>query len=398
MHLLAIVQHALGNEEEAQEFYQEAIEKYEDLFRQSEDPAYQIPASLCRADYGELLLTEMEKSQEAAKQFRAADTGIRTLASNQDAGAVFRLSVLCREADAYLGVNRWPEANRLLDDALDLADSFAADSYFSAHVHRRRAWAQIIQWQMRDAKRSFEKSNEILANLFRSKRDMEASDDDAVSQPHLKNASMSLFDDAFRESRDFASKIAYLHNLHGIDMAQRFQGDTLGAAEQYRKLARHVEGTYSDLIETMTDENLEDQFITRSINTQERLGDCNLFGDPSKRDIKEAVDDYRRARSLVHRVPANKRDRVNSTLLYKNAIALAMPSPIQDTELAMEMCLQADRIYAENEETANGLYWALGNLSTKIVTLLHDQGNAVDGEPAAQTPREALRAAISALP
>lgn len=394
-HLLAILQHSLGRAEDAQETYKEAIKKYEDLFRKSEDPTYQIPAALCRADYGELLLNELEKSQEAAKQFRASDTGIRTLASNQDAGAVFRLSVLCREADAYLGVNRWPEANRLLDDALDLANSFAADSYFSAHVHRRRAWAQIIQWQMRDARRSFETSNQILANLFRSKRDLEASDDDVVEQPSLNHASMNLFDVAFRESKDFASKIAYLHNLHGIDMALRFQGDTRGAAKQYRSLARHVEGTFSDLIETTTDENLEKQFITRSINTLERLGDCNLFGNPAEVDIKQSVDDYRRARSLVHRVPSNKRDRINATLLYKNAIALAMPDTlIQDTDLAMEMCLRADKIFTPHADDAKGLYWALGSLTTKIVALLHnaDRSGSLDYE--SLSPREELRAAI----
>lgn len=393
MHLLAIVNHALGNREEAQECYQVAIDQYETLFRESEDPTYQIPASLCRADYGELLLGEMGKSQEAAKQFHAADTGIRTLASNQDAGAVFRLSVLCREADAYLAVNRWPEANRLLDDARDLADSFAADSYFSAHVHRRRAWAQIIQWQMRDAKRSFEKSNQILANLFR-RQEMEANDEDAVPRPVLKSESMSLFGDAFRKSKDYASKIAYLHNLHGIDMALRFQGDTLGAAEKYRSLARHVEGTFSDLTENMTDENLEQQFINRSINTQERLGDCNLFGDPSKRDIKEAVDDYRRARSLVHRIIGVKRDKTNASLLYKNAIGLAMPSRIQDTELASEMCQKADEIYAQHSETANGLYWALGNLTTKTVSLLHHANKPMESLDNQINPRETLRDAI----
>lgn len=393
MHLLAIVNHALGDYDQAQECYQLAIKQYEKLFRDSEDPAYQIPASLCRADYGELLLKEMEKSQEAAKQFRAADTGIRTLASNQDAGAVFRLSVLCREADAYLGVNRWPEANRLLMDARELADSFAPNSYFSAHVYRRTAWAQIIQWQMRDAKLSFQKSNQILANLFR-KQESEANDEEAAPQLLLSSESMSLFDDSFRKSKDYASKIAFLHNLHGIDMALRFQGDTLGAAEKYRSLNRHVEGTFSDLIENMTDENLEQLFILRSINTQERLGDCNLFGDPSKRDIKEAVDDYRRARSLVHRIIGGKRDKVNAALLYKNAIALAMPSRIQDTELAAEMCLKADEIYAKHSETANGLYWALGNLTSKIVSLLHHDNRPMDSLVAGEIPRECLRETI----
>lgn len=397
LHLLAITNHALGNNEEAQQAYRDALKKYGQAFETGKRSSDQILSALCHADYGEFLLMELDESKDAASQFRAADETIRRLATErkQQAEAIFRIFILCREADAWLRVNRWSDANERLLAARDLAMNFAARDYLMAHVHRRRAWAHIIQWRIDDAACSFTASNDILSHLFRSglaENETPMTDGVALTSGCPKRQAFAI-DAAFRSSDDIASKIAYLHNLHGLAMALRFQGHTKSAAEAYRWLAGEVESTLADLSQSSLDQNTENQLVGRVINTVERLGDCNLFGDPSVRDLKEAVDDYRRARNRTHRITGHKRSRLHATLLYKQALALAMPSTVQDTELAVDMSTRADTTYAEQEATATGLYWAVGKLTTKMVSLLHEEsGVASQGEEAAIA--EQLREAI----
>lgn len=391
LHLLAIIQHALKQSEESLATYRKAEEAYNEL-RKTGNTEFRIASALCSADIGELLLEEMGKAAEAADKFREAESGIRTLAEERDAGAVFRMSVMCREANAFLRINRWNEANKLLDDALALTKSFGSESYFAAQVHRNRAWAETIQWHMRKATNSFEKSNEILVRLFR--KECEATPNEQIdsifasntetnesSHTNAQNAFRNLNSTSlFHQSKDFESKLAFLHNLHGIAMAQRFLGDTSSATQNYRSLARHVEATFSDLAQGDTTATLSRFYTLRSINTQERLGDCNLFGDPRFIDLKEAVDDYRRARNLVHTITGIQRRQIEAVLLYKTAIAISMPSEYQDTEMALEMCKQADAIFEfdENARVATGQYWALGKLTTPMVSLLNQKACKID--------------------
>ncbi|WP_419194969.1 caspase family protein [Novipirellula herctigrandis] len=407
LHLLAIVQHALKRSDDAHDNYRKAETAYNKL-RKSGNTRFRISSALCCADHGELLLGGMGKAHEAADKFREAESGIRTLTEERDAGAVFRMSIMCREASAYLRINRWKGANQLLDDALDLTQPFASDSYFAAQVHRNRAWAQIIQWKMLEAKQSFERSNEILANLFRSEREDDeddATDTSLVDKPTLGNnqhpaaqkafRSLKTFT-AFHHSDDFASKLAYLHNLHGIAMAQRFRGDTYNASQNYRSLARHVEATFSDLMQGIATDTLTRMYVVRSINTQERLGDCNLFGDPEYIDLKEAIDDYRRSRSLVYQIAGVERRQLEAVLLYKTALALALPSEVQDTEMAVEMCKRADTLFEVDDQAriATGLYWALGKLATPMVAVLNQKACFNDETVACDQPAIDLRTAI----
>ena len=439
VHLLALVEHKLADYENADKHYEQAEDLYRTQLETSHDTRYRIAAALCAADHGELLLEGISKPLDAAHRFREADAGLLSLGNDsdedkedftaqRDAGAVFRMTVLCREASAYLKVNRWNDANLRLDAAVGLTENFGTESYFAAQVHRNRAWAQIIQWKMLEAKSSFMKSNEILEGVIRRDlaelegntdfQDTTPSDRSEMPQPSLSRGKdlpnnpferLIHFED-FHRSSDFASKLAFLHNLHGIAMVQRFRGDTLGASRDYRLLARHVESTFSDLTQgtmkvkrrmsdrrSLPTETLHRLYVVRSINTQERLGDCNLFGNPKLIDHKEAIDDYRRARSLVHLLVGVKRDQSMAALLYKTALALAMPSPVQDTDLAMEICEKADATFAEHEEEkiATGLYWTLGKLTTAIVKVLNqNECVSVEGEEPCPKLSESLRTAI----
>ena len=108
----------------------------------------------------------------------------------------------------------------------------------------------------------------------------------------------------------------------------------------------------------------------RFINSQERLGDCNLLGDPASRDLAEAADDYRRAMSRVHRLPTTRRISLQAQLFYKQALAYALPSPVQDCELALEMCHHADQILEDEGKNSTGLLLALQTLTTPTVEML----------------------------
>ncbi len=409
IHFLAVIQHSLGKIEEAGVTYDRAIKAYTLAQSQEQDRLrLHILAALCRADQGEFRSAVLREPLKAAKDFETARRAVLSLLTEQnrttDSAAFFRIFMLCREADAWLAVNRWSQANRLLREAVDVAEALAPNHFLQAHVHRRRAWAKIIQWEIQEAKCSFERSNEILYAQFvreaeargeifgephvTAEVDVAINDSDRIDAdesvetldaqapaPMRKSLSADCQKDAihgrlssvFRESTDHASKVAYLHNLHGIAMATRFHGDTPCASRYYRWLAGEVEDALSRFLDSATDTDLESQLIGRVINTQERLGDCNLFGNPEFSDPKEAFDDYRRAMNRVHLLHGTGRDRLQTMLLYKQALALSLPSAIQDTELALQMCRRADETYEMQREKATGLFQALGELTTKIV-------------------------------
>lgn len=154
-------------------------------------------------------------------------------------------------------------------------------------------------------------------------------------------------------------------------MATRFQGNALGAAEYYRALASEVHKSLFLFWGRSDDKYIERQFVNRIINTLERLGDCNLLSDPIHCDLAEAVDDYRRALSFTPFLrDTDERAKCEAALYFKQALALSLPSPIQDTELALEICQMAEKIYLPQAQKAGGLWQALGELTPATVRLL----------------------------
>lgn len=377
--------------------------------------------AICLADYGQHLYSS-KLYEESAEKFRLAD---RTFGIN--APAAFRIFVLCREAESWMKLNRWVEANDQLEQARNVAEVFDAEHLLTAHVYRRLAWSRMIQWKIENAEHWFVKSNQVLSTVFDRgtpyaeapfvavdtqalaadlpsiAADSQGSDGSAADtpptlppaptalSPELANQDLRFrIDESFSTWESYDAKIAYLHNLHGLAMVQRFKGKTSFSAEKYRWLARQVESALTHLrsIASKVESDAERKLYDRLVNTLERLGDCNLFGDPRHRDLKEAADDYRRALSRCHRKTRRSRDSTRASLLYKQALVLALPSPIQDTELAMATCQAADDIYSQlydvspddgEEESdsaaskppATGMALALGELTTKTVNLIH---------------------------
>ena len=305
------------------------------------------------------------------------------LNQTEAAAKLFSVFVLTRMADAHLMLGHWDDAEGELACALAYVREVAPSHYLEAHVYRRRAWAEIIRWQMKKAHRSFARSNAILDWLFQQEwevRSGQAVDDGSRAALRIGDGQFQELTQAFHASKNYAAKLAYLHNRHGMAMAKRFLGDSAGAARLYRQLSADVEHTTNQFRRTMTDRELERHYVIRVINTLERLGDCNLFGMPAQRQLGEAYDDYRRALQRVHllrqwesaEVPYRASDRWRGTLLYKQALALSLPSNIQDTELALELCEEADAIYEKHAENATGLWQALGTLTTPVVQLLNE--------------------------
>src|SRR5205823_995899 len=77
------------------------------------------------------------------------------------------------------------------------------------------------------------------------------------------------------------------------------------------------------------------RLIERMVNSLERQADCNLFGD--RPDLAEAADDYRRALRICPLLSPDREASVSVNLLYKQAIALALPSPVRDPEAARDL-------------------------------------------------------------
>lgn len=424
LHLLAVTLHALGDKEEAQVAYLAAAGQYEESKQEDDRPLLSILEALCCADHGELLFSQLSEAEQAANKFQEAQRSIQSLAggadalspgSRNDAASVFRIYTLCREANAWLQVNHWKKANDCLLTALHLARDVAPDHYLAAHVYHSRAWAHIHQWEIQQAECSFRRSNDILAALFQKELGLQETPPTAeaiAAASKTKDQATELaispagacpsgtlpFPETFGRSADFRSKVAYLHNLHGIAMATRFQGYDALAAARYRAIADRVEETVAQFHETTVDNAIEVQLLTRVINTGERLADCNLFGSPEQRDLKEAVDDYRRALSRVHQLRGIAGDRTRAQLLYKLALALSLPSPVQDIALAQEASQRADTLYAEQQRTATGQMLALGELTTKAIAVIQDQASGSNGGPVGDNQSTAkLRTAIHAF-
>jgi hypothetical protein len=362
LHLLAVVQHAIGKKVSF-DSYEDAIARYQ-MPSQGGDPSKRISEaleSLCHADYGDSLSTIGGKQSEIINQFNLA------LTTSRQTPDAFRVYCLCRLAKTYLRDNRWEDARIRLNTAKQVVNDFDSRSYLAAFVHNSDAWFKMIQWNVSDAEKAFLDSNQVLLPLIIDKADPEARKD-------AKEERLDERSDAFRQSPDFGAKVAYFHNLHGLAMATRYRGEGEPAASQFRNVIAMIEDALFQLRgvsdETASQAENEMSLLDRFVNSQERLGDCNLLGNPATRDLAEAADDYRRAMSRVHRLPTTRRSDLKAQLFYKQALAFALPSPVQDCELALEMCHHADQILEKSEKSSSGLLLALRTLTTPTVEML----------------------------
>jgi len=395
LHLLAIAQHGLSLPEAAVS-YQRAIEGYEGSAAGNRStpnlPPEEVGSTrgdamlaLCKADFGQYFnensshqSSATEAHTMAARYFREAFN-----ACHLQGPASFQIFVLCREADSWEAINRWADARECHERALATAVALDPNHYLAAFVHREMAWARMMEWKIGEAELSFAESNRILANWMGEAVSADAEATSASQhaeetpgyQPEFGELDIDaafVIDPKVKNSNDQQARIAYFHNLHGLAMAQRFHARTAIAAAKYRHLAMEWEHALGQLRQTSgaSDSSIEMHFVNRQINTLERLADCNLFGDPAVRDLSEALDDYERSAARIHWLEKQSYERSNAQLMYKRALVLCQESSVQDSELAVEMCKQADAIYAEEKLTASGLYQSLGVLTTPTVNLM----------------------------
>ncbi len=383
LHLLAVVQHKLGLPE-AEQTYLRVLDEYEKSSRRPGAPDIDRGAdskqsgnallALCKADFGEYLLQNpsqhfgADASKAAARYFREASQECEW-----QGPASFNIFIRCREADAWLSQNRWYNAELCQRDALDLAKGIGPEHYLTAFVHRRRAWAQMTKWEISNAEKSFRESNRILADWMATgdSMDPESPDYEATETSQPNSDSVLSIDDRVRNSGDHQARIPFFHNLHGLAMAQRFHSRTELASREYRALAMELEHALGQVRRRRSsDSNVETDLLQRLINTLERLADCNLFGKPDVRDLSEAIDDYDRADSRIHLLSPNQRKTWQSRLAWKEALALALPSPVQDRKLAVELSQQADELFADRKDSARGMDQAMGVLVTPTVNLM----------------------------
>lgn len=178
LHFLAVLQHALDKRDEAKISYERALEAYREIVKKGESapPAVRILSALCTADHGEFLMSKLREPKLAADEFEKARDAIAPPVSLEErnaqvnreefASAFFRIYMLCKEAEASLAINHWSRANDRLTDAVNAANASATGHFLEAHVHHKRAWAEIIQWRIQEAICSFKRSNQILDEQF----------------------------------------------------------------------------------------------------------------------------------------------------------------------------------------------------------------------------------------
>jgi uncharacterized caspase-like protein len=299
LHLLAVLQHSLGDRE-ALESYRRALEKYK------EGTHNEALVALCHADRAYCKLNLLGDPRGAAYDFQ---TGRKVMGAA--APPPFEVFVLCREADARLQMGAWGLADDRLSVAVHAAKKWDSEHALVAHALGRRGWASVEQWRFCQALGEFDSAAEIL----KKKSDPEA-------------------------------RLALLDVQAGRAAARRFLGDLDGAVGEYRQL-RHALGQEMGQLRQDVDAGVnltevQPRLLQRWVNTMEALADCHLFGDPARRDLKEASHSLILALRECYRLPGSAGKQIRARLLYKQALTLCLAGPsAEGLKLAAACCKEA---------------------------------------------------------
>jgi tetratricopeptide (TPR) repeat protein len=438
LHLYAVAKHYLHQKKNLTDGVEEAYKAALAAFRKEIGDELALKA-LCHTDFGQYLSLVTRDYAGAANQFHQAlalfgsdlmpkaeskdmmgqpilpspnqtATSI-VVADDQQTGnhrivagsapPAFRVFALCSEAEAWQRQNRWGKANDLLNTARFLAQDFDSEHELMVFVLNRVAWANMEQWRIGEAQQYFRQANEILVSMSRTTSDLTAVKDSSQGADQDR-ANWKLI-----MGHDYNSLTRYLHHMHGLAMAKRFQGQEQEAIQDYRKIIDLIAGSMSHLKQaenqTQATLEMEQRLLERLINAQERLADCNLFGNAAQRDLREAADDYRRALQAAATMPAgNVRSQRRVSLLYRLAIALSLPSTIQDVPLALEYCREAQALRKEQKIESIEVSGTLGLIAEAIVKVYAEKSpntampalkdpNAAPAENALATLRKTIR-------
>lgn len=323
LHLLAVLYHALREDtEKIRESYQAAIDKYREASVQNK-----ALLAMCFADFAWFESDVAHEFDQASQYYAEARISYGAITPQP-----FLVYVLCRDAEAMLRLGREGAANIRLKEALSAIREVDPNESFqlSAAFYHRRAWLRMHVCKFAEASQDFTRSTEILTPLISQ---------DTTSANGLPAS-----------NSDIDALILVFHNEHGKAMATRFMGNQELSIVQYRRLYTRIGEEFQRMRRSEDREvnyrQTRIRLTERLINTQERLGDCGLFGNPA--DIPEAVDDYRRALRACGYLPVEHRRKYEQRLRYKYALALALPgNSIRDTEMAFEQfnaAQQSDQI------------------------------------------------------
>jgi uncharacterized caspase-like protein/tetratricopeptide (TPR) repeat protein len=314
-HYLAVLCQKRGSRTaEAERYYLKALEGYEQL---KTDSKLRPLHALCLTDYGILCLSGLQKFDEAVRRF---DRARSVEVVGPEAPAAFAVFALSKEAEAWRRLGLFPVSDKKLSAAemrMLEADPKRVEP-MTAGLYKMNAWALMEQCRFEEAREWFRKSGDCLARLKESHP--------ANPQPY---------------------EVELLHVRHGQAMIERFQGRDEDAIKLFRELTDQIGRAFRDL-DTREEQlanraEIRQQLAERYVNSVDRQGDCRLYGRIP--DYAEAADDYRRALRAVGHIPEDRREWVTLDLLYRRAIALAMPSPAQNPaqnlRVAQELCKEA---------------------------------------------------------
>jgi tetratricopeptide (TPR) repeat protein len=408
LHLYAVAKHYLHQKKNLTEGVKEAYKAALDSFKKEIGNELALKA-LCHTDYGKYLSQVLRDHPEAANQYHlaltlfgsdlvpqaqakdmmgqpilppASQTAKSVVAGEDQANGnhhivagsappAFRVFALCSEAEAWQRQNRWGKANDLLNTARYLAQDFDSEHELMVFVLNRVAWANMEQWRIEEAQQYFRQANEILVRMSRTTSDLATVKEttDLLQQQDLDRANCKLI-----MGHDYNSLTRFLHHLHGLAMAKRFLGHEQEAIQDYRRIIQLIAESMTHLKETDNQTQatleMEQRLLERLINAQERLADCNLFGNAAQRDLREAADDYRRALQATATLPAgNTRSQRRMGLLYRLAITLSLPSTIQDVPLALEYCREAETLRRDQKIESFEVSGTLGLIAEAIVNV-----------------------------
>lgn len=427
LHLLAVAKHYLHQEsdevDDVEAAYTAALERFD--VNIGNELALK---ALCHADHGQFLSLVKRDYAGAAEQFNKAlmlfgsdlmpdakavdmmgqpvalpagtlttkadlENGTRRIVSGS-APPAFRVFVLCSEAEAWQRQNRWGKANDLLNTALHVARGFDVEHELMVFVLNRVAWAHMEQWRIAEAEQYFRQANEILARLGRTTNDVTEEGNTTPSIADTKPAVDRRWADLkVMLGYDYNSLVRYLHHLHGLAMAKRFRGREPEAVEDYRLIVQMTAESMTQLkhgqISAQAAGDAEKRLLERLVNSQERLADCNLFGDPSRRDLGEAADDYRRALHACASMPAGTtRSQRRMALLYRLSLSLALPSKSQDVELASEFCREACELRSAAKIRSVEVNGTLGLVAEAVVKVFAEKEGLVRESAASESKSE----------
>ena len=149
-----------------------------------------------------------------------------------------------------------------------------------AHIAERHAWCLIDRWQVDEAKKYFTQALEI------------------------RNANQL-------ESQNPFASIYVLHNMHGLAMTLRFQGDPVSARQKYDEVIVLIENKLAEAenLSLQSDHELPGQLRylrelrERLVNSRYRRADCELFSGAASGEnvnLKGAEQWYTQARDATN--------------------------------------------------------------------------------------------------